>query len=245
MPIIQRRQNHLSPSLWLSTMSFVLGLFLFLNTSSVAQAQTGTALSEFGKNYGAFFPVITGLLTVFVIYLSVRVSRQIGALSKQLAEKSQDLQLELHQDSIKQQRQALEGNVLLVCNDRYDKMWELVWQAQQKAPSDAQANLLYRRYWGLQHDQFQYFKDGLVSEEKFRYWLRARYMDYHRADPMRIGNVDYVRGWNNIRTSSDIPDALFYEVLDRAMDIHKDHGSRDLAVDAAIKHYRAESKKQS
>lgn len=250
MPDVKRRHGRGRLGIGWLWLGAVAALFLVPATLGFAQpapapqpeavpsmGQTAQALA---RDYGSYFPLITGLLTLVVLIRSIAISRQI-------ANQNAALQRELHDIAAKQQRQTAQGNVLLICNERYDKMWQLFWELQHRSepsPTEAEVYALYRRYWGLQHDQYQYFKEGLVSEEKFKYWLKARFMDYKRAH-MSIATIDYKMGWQKILASEDIPDLLFYEVMNRAMDLKAECPSADAAIASAMKHYRVNLNKDA
>jgi hypothetical protein len=97
----------------------------------------------------------------------------------------------------------------------------------------------FRRYWGLQHDQFQYFPEGLVDERTFRFWLSARYRDFHSPAPMEIGEITFPRAWEALRAATDLPDPGFFEVMDLAMDVRGTEADRENeAVERAVRHFR-------
>src|SRR4051794_1083474 len=127
------------------------------------------------------------LLTVLAIWYSVHVAKQANDNAVRMSQDSQELQRSLANDSHRLQEDLAEqgrqlqhkitqGSFLLSSNERYDKILE-AFRSEQTAPGEPptrpEALALFRRYWGLQHDQFQYFRDGFIDEQTYRFWLRA------------------------------------------------------------------------
>jgi hypothetical protein len=195
------------------------------------KAGRGTPWAKFA-GYKDFFPLLAGSATVLAILLTGRWA-WAAALRASLL-----------------QRQLAQGSVLLSCNERYDRILEAFAKLQERqqaaivtattppvTPEEALG--FFRRYWGLQHDQFQYFREGLVDERTFRFWLSARYRDFHSPAPMEIGEITFPRAWEALRAATDLPDPGFFEVMDLAMDVRGTEADRENeAVERAVRHFR-------
>jgi hypothetical protein len=164
------------------------------------QKDEANFIVNLGKEYGFFIPLITGILTICLLAYANRLTTYIRR----------------HNLDSKQ------TDILAICNERYDKMWELLWQVSHgrhgtSVTRDA-AFSIYRRYWGLQHDQYQYFKKGFVEESTFKYWLTSRNLDWHANPQITIGGITYQEGWNMVKKSNNLPDDDFLNIMTIAME---------------------------
>ena len=191
------------------------------DTNKPAEPSTGEKIATFGKDYSSYFPLLT-LLTIYVLWQGNRLVKKSHELTRLASE---------------QNKASQQTNILAICNDRYDKMWQLLWEVSQDEPpiSNAAAYGIYRRFWGLQHDQYQYFKRGYVEEDTFKYWLRARNLDWHAPVPLIIGTMTFQDGWRAVKAQQGLPDQEFIQIMDIAMEDPHGHGP-----DKAIKYFHGQ-----
>ncbi|MBB5456560.1 hypothetical protein OKW30_002832 [Paraburkholderia sp. Clong3] len=80
----------------------------------------------------------------------------------------------------------------------------------------SRAHSLFIKLWNLQHEQYLYFREGLIPQAIFESWVTYRYADYHGND-YDFDGVNYKWTWdtrkNEFGNQSD-----FVRFMDLAMD---------------------------
>lgn len=85
--------------------------------------------------------------------------------------------------------QSKQADIVSDFNARFSRIWEM------RASPDVRADpiVFYERFWSLQFDQFEMWRQGLVPEETFRYWFNNRYDNW--VANMSLGNLSYQEGF--------------------------------------------------
>src|SRR5262249_24459174 len=77
------------------------------------------------------------------------------------------------------------------CEEIFDKLTyetRTDLAAGKLAPSE-----FYRRYWGLQFNQFHYWKSGFITHEVYRAWMCFRRHEWQKNE--ELSGVTYRDGW--------------------------------------------------
>ncbi len=84
--------------------------------------------------------------------------------------------------------------------DRYDK---IIWEVSKEVTDERTANAYFDRYWNLQLEQYEYWKQGLIDDDVFAYWMKLRresYMDAEwRPFEETLPDYTYKQGWEHAR----------------------------------------------
>jgi hypothetical protein len=87
---------------------------------------------------------------------------------------------------------------------RYDAMLQLRNSVNcNESATQAEVDDYYLRFWNLQYDQFEHWRDGMVKEEVFIQWLMARYVEYQANKLLIDGHSRtqsrYQEGWQTAK----------------------------------------------
>jgi len=86
-------------------------------------------------------------------------------------------------------------HVRLTCEERFRKILIQEYRAVQEGKMREER--YWKSYWYHQLDQFRYWRDGLLDEETFRTWMRARRRDF--VDDQRLRTTSFRTGWAGFR----------------------------------------------
>jgi hypothetical protein len=82
--------------------------------------------------------------------------------------------------------------------DRYD---ELIWEVADHVTDTEKAENYFSRYWNLQLEQYEYWKQDLIADDIYAYWMglrRALYNDPHyRPFKLTLPEYTYQQGWQH------------------------------------------------
>jgi hypothetical protein len=107
--------------------------------------------------------------------------------------------LELNAQSIELARQGKQSDILLQCNERFSRIWEM--RANPQVVMDP--IVFYERFWSLQLDQFTHWKDGFVDAGVFDNWMKGRYRQWQ--DNPQCGTMSYREGYEKAVASWETP----------------------------------------
>ncbi|MDP8568510.1 hypothetical protein [Methylophilus aquaticus] len=133
---------------------------------------------------GVFLSFLTAVGTLFVLWRTLQLNAQ---------------SLELNQRSIEFSLQAKQSDVLLHCNERFGRIWEM--RANEHVKADPFT--FYERFWSLQLDQFTHWKDGFVDAGVFDSWMKGRYRQWQ--DNHSLGAMAYRDGYEKAVASWETP----------------------------------------
>lgn len=101
---------------------------------------------------------------------------------------------------IKRQYEMKTIDLMRSFQSRYDK---LVWEVVDGVQNKSQAAQYYSRYWNLQLEQYEYWKQGYIDDNIYAYWMRLRRATYNNPilDPLgnRIPGYGYQEGWKDAK----------------------------------------------
>lgn len=85
--------------------------------------------------------------------------------------------------------QSKQADIVGDFNARFSRTWEM------RASPDVRADpiVFYERFWSLQFDQFEMWRQGLVPEETFRCWFNNRYDNW--VANKSLGDLSYQEGF--------------------------------------------------
>ncbi len=82
-------------------------------------------------------------------------------------------------------------DLMMQCQGRYERIH---YDVRSEAVSGQRDHREYfERYWALQHDQYQYWKDGFIDEDIYFYWMYLRHLEWERNEKLRT--MTYQDGW--------------------------------------------------
>ncbi|OYD77438.1 UNVERIFIED_ORG: hypothetical protein BDU10_2542 [Burkholderia sp. CF145] len=87
----------------------------------------------------------------------------------------------------------------------------------------SRAHSLFIKLWNLQHEQYLYFREGLIPQPIFESWLTYRYADYHGVD-YDFDGVNYKWTWDTRKTEFGAQ-SEFVRFMDLAMDTARVHAN--------------------
>jgi hypothetical protein len=80
----------------------------------------------------------------------------------------------------------------------------------------SRAHSLFIKLWNLQHEQYLYFREGLIPQPIFESWLMYRYADYHGVE-YDFDGINYRWAWDT-RKAEFGTQSNFVRFMDLAMD---------------------------
>ena len=148
-----------------------------------------------------------GGLTVWLLFRTLDLNRKAMKLNHDALELNRQGQ-ELARQSQELTRQSKQSDVTREFNSRYSRAWEMQYKPEIKADPIP----YYERFWNLQFDQFNAWRDGFVSDEIYKYWLTNRHTDWLTNKP--IGSISYQDGFaQTVPTWSHTPFQEFMNTL--------------------------------
>ncbi len=92
-----------------------------------------------------------------------------------------------------------EIDVMRHCNERYSEAGRHRVKLFKKLYTDnnvhqREIDEFFRHYWGVQCDQYDYFRKGFLPFDVYQSWVYSRYIDFHNNNP--LGSIDG-GGWDN------------------------------------------------
>jgi hypothetical protein len=82
-------------------------------------------------------------------------------------------------------------DLMLRCQERYERIYYDI--RSETNHGSRKAEEYYDRYWGLQIDQYQYWKEGFIDSETYSYWMHLRNLEWQQND--KVGELSYQDGW--------------------------------------------------
>jgi|SRR6266853_3447517 len=70
-------------------------------------------------------------------------------------------------------------------------------QAMPEEESRPLAEAFYRRFWDLQFEQYQEWREGYITPKIFNSWMRLRHCEWEQNE--KIGGVTYQEGWQGFK----------------------------------------------
>jgi hypothetical protein len=102
--------------------------------------------------------------------------------------------------TVHNEREMKTIDLLTHFQQRYDY---LVYEEQRKLqalPEEQarpQAEAFYRRFWDLQLEQYQEWREGFITPEIFSSWMNFRRCEWERNE--KVGGVTYREGWEGFK----------------------------------------------
>lgn len=152
----------------LASLVYVIGLWPFIQTSLVDLYRS---LSD---NFGNLPSVIVGaVITGGIAWIALRTNAAVNIRNKRM-------------------------DVILHCNNRYDDLYKLRHELQRGACTRDEISSYFRRYWGLQSDQIDYWLAGYVDPETMVSWIISLTGSLERKTIGQGINVySYAESWND------------------------------------------------
>ena len=205
------------------------------SASSASSASAVDAEEQFGKSYGWIFASSLAFLSLFVSAFSALLSIL----------------------SIWRNWSIARVNIVASCHKTYGEIFSALFELREahrlQGPAQAnqppavptaevksRAHSLFIKLWNLQHEQYLYFREGLIPQAIFESWLAFRYADYHGND-YDFDGVNYKWAWDT-RKAEFGAQSPFVRFMDLAMDTNgtfaHDPNGPALARQAAMQLYR-------
>lgn len=117
--------------------------------------------------------------------------------------------------SIAHERKMMGLELLIHFQTRYDKVayenrnriLELMTLNKDTAVVNRMVKSYYSRYWDLQLEQYQAWRDTLLDISIYSTWMRWRRYEYERNDT--LGLLNYQKGWTRFKTIPHLKDSEF------------------------------------
>jgi len=91
-------------------------------------------------------------------------------------------------------------NIVLQCNFRYDNLIQMKYDVLRSGSGEA----FWERFWALQQDQFNHWRDELIPDKIFIQWQIQRKIDFEQN--VNVHTTSYRTGWNYFQSRfSGIP----------------------------------------
>jgi hypothetical protein len=143
---------------------------------------------------GTCLSFFTTVGTLWVLWKTLKLSKQSMDFSqqsanqsmdfaRQSAQQSMDLARQSAQQSMDFARQSKQSDILLHCNERFGRLMEVRGTDLMKANPE----IYYERFWTLQLHQFTHWKNGFVDKDVFDSWMRARQRQWIRHQAVGLG----------------------------------------------------------
>lgn len=114
--------------------------------------------------------IFTGLLTVLILYLSLRTARKL---------KKADVIIEDHR--------------------RFDQLLALKHELATKSTDDDVCTY-FNRFWNLQSDEYDNWRAGLIGNKKYEEWLGARIAEHKSKETVGSAKTwTNKRGWEAVK----------------------------------------------
>lgn len=89
-------------------------------------------------------------------------------------------------------------DVILHCNNRYDDLYKLRHEIEKDGAGGDQILSYFRRYWGLQSDQIDYWLAGYIDPETMASWVVSLTGSLENKSLGRAGaSISYAASWND------------------------------------------------
>ncbi|TVP49097.1 MAG: hypothetical protein EA350_02545 [Gemmatimonadales bacterium] len=98
--------------------------------------------------------------------------------------------------------------VALAYHERFMKLMDeksrivRIATASKSEPSrlKTQADLFYSKFWFLNHQEFSFWRQGLIRDEQYKFWLRRRIVEYCCEDPYLGSGAlpSFKEGWYKV-----------------------------------------------
>ena len=124
-----------------------------------------------------FFAARAALRTVKKMAEQTEIMRRSAAEQLTVSRESSQLQVEAALTAAYEAKQA---DIMASTTPRFDRLLESLPRSASVS-ADATYRAI-RAYWSLQLEQYRYYVRGFVDDTLFRYWMKLRYDEYHRAD---------------------------------------------------------------
>jgi hypothetical protein len=121
------------------------------------------------KDWAPLVQIITGLLTAFILYLSVKTAHRL---------KGTDVRMDMHR--------------------KFDQMLEAKHALTKETSTEEDVVWYCYRFWNLQADEFHEWREGLLSNSLFRSWMETRQDDWD-LNPLLGAGIRYQDGWNKVK----------------------------------------------
>lgn len=127
--------------------------------------------SQLASIISAFGTVATGIGTLIVLYLSLKLNRRAMLLA----------------------HQSKRADILSECNSRFSRIMEM----RSNPEVIANPKIFFERFWTLQFDQYTFWRKGFVDDEVFEYWMENRYVEWQQN--LSFGDMLYQDGYKAIK----------------------------------------------
>ncbi|WP_162600649.1 hypothetical protein [Paraburkholderia sp. C35] len=210
-----------------------------LSAPSPSSAPTVDAEEQFGKSYGWIFASFLALLSLLVSAFSALMSIL----------------------TIWRNWSIARVNIVASCHKTYGEIFSSLFELREahrlQAPAQAnqganqqpvlptaevksRAHSLFIKLWNLQHEQYLYYREGLIPQPIFESWLAFRYSDYH-SNSYDFDGVNYKWAWDTRKTEFGAQ-SEFVQFMDLAMDTSGTYANAPnasaLATQAAMQRYQ-------
>ena len=120
--------------------------------------------------------------------------------------------------------------------DRYDK---LVFEAADQVKNGEEAERFFYRYWNLQLEQYEYWKQGYIDDRVYAYWMAFRRAEYKEDEKLfkRHPAATYKQGWEKAKELLKLdlhPIGDFQEFIEEVFD----KNDKNAKIAAILRKYR-------
>ncbi len=103
------------------------------------------------------------------------------------------------------------ADVFIECNRKFDQL--LVEYPHIQNERDAMG--FYERFWSLQRQQFEFWRNGLIPDEQYESWMLARRRDFSDVSSsfFNLGGKSFLEAWQQVRVNFEVPIPKFTALI--------------------------------
>lgn len=181
----------------------ILGFCAFIAAEFDALDAPISLLSSWFKGIDHKFPGLPGgivgaILTATVAWIALRTNAAVNIRNKRI-------------------------DVILHCNARYDELYKLRNELEKEESKSIKGHMIrsyFRRYWGLQSDQIDYWLAGYVDPETMSSWIVSLSGSLNGKS---VGNrnlkISYRDSWEEVKDSHKVVNERLRETVAFASDV--------------------------
>lgn len=92
--------------------------------------------------------------------------------------------------SISVNRRLKAMDVVVKCQEQYDR---IAFDARHAVKTEEEAKLYYDRFWSLQWNQFEFWRDKHIGKDRYGFWMFCRNQEWKLNES--IAGICYRDGW--------------------------------------------------
>lgn len=183
--------------------------------------------------WGAALSAVASASAAFAAWRTARFTGSLADLTKGMLD-IYTRSLEVSEAALESNRRAIELSVetgvenqrsaaILNFSARYDELYRFRWEAglasvkSARNPKDRDSREVYfRRYWGLQADQFNHWLMGYVDPDTLINWLLS--VTHHLTSEEKVGGLPFSEGWGLVRDQHKVTNHHLYTFVQETLE---------------------------